>query len=99
MNLGEALFSLEFERAVLRDDLDPVAGLEVAGEQPVGERVEHEILDCAPERAGTELGIEAFFREDLFRGLVHFEGELLLGEPFLKLLELDLHDLAMIERR
>ena len=68
------LFFLEGEFAVAGEDFDAVAGFEFAEEEFGGERVEDEVLDGALERAGTELGIEAFFRDQEFGGAVHVQG-------------------------
>ena len=48
--------------------VDRVARLEIAAEDPLGERIEQEFLNGALKRAGAELRIVPLAREELFRG-------------------------------
>jgi beta-galactosidase len=73
-------------------DLDLVARLEFTRQQLGRERVEQMFLNRALERARAELRIVAFAGQQLLRGGVHVEREILLREALLQPAKLDVHD-------
>src|SRR6516162_4819024 len=64
-----SLRNLERQFAVGRNDVDVVAGFDVAAEQFFRERIFKKTFNSAPHRSGAILGIVSFFDEKFFRAL------------------------------
>src|SRR5262249_29154066 len=72
---GAALWlrNLERQLTVGRNDVDVVAGFDVAAEQFFRERIFKKTFDSATHRSGAILGIVSFFDEKFFGALLQLD--------------------------
>ena len=84
----------EGEGVVVGVDGDGVALGEVAGKEAFGEGVFESLLDGAFEGAGAEGGVVAFVHEQVLGTVGDADGEVVVGESFGDVTELDVDDLT-----
>src|SRR5579859_495720 len=80
--LFDAVAHLQRQVVVDDDGFHEVAGVELAFEQALGQRVFDHALDGAAQRARAVLRVEAFFDQEVLRGLRNNQLKLLLGQLY-----------------
>src|SRR5262245_27192732 len=79
----------ESERVALDDDVDHVAGAEIAAQDTLCERILQLLLNRTLQRPRPVDGIETCLREAIARGGIEHETDLALAQATLQILELD----------